>query len=490
MMEWTMTDILVFLAAAALTGQAVIGLIFFISCIWEREARASFFAGIQFLGMLGLLILFLRIQRSGLFETGPGLAILILALVLAAIAVFVLVRKSGENPRALQGTRGLIEGEVKRFDEREQVFARNRALHPGSEQYRIFYQEHPEYEDYDTRRRERGGPQGRPGSIDSPYGQANIAAAGAGRDMCRQLSFPDAVKPRPLPLFQGKRVEMGPEEATERIKGFTLNLGADMVGITEINPQWLYSHRGEIFHENWEDWGTEIVNAHRYAIVFGTEMSFRVISAAPHTPTSIESSTQYAKGAFIATALAKFVANLGYSATANHLRYYEALMVPLAVDAGLGELGRHGYLITKKLGPRMRLGAVTTDLPLVPDAPVDIGVEDFCKLCKKCAVCCPSGSIPQEEQGVHNGTRRWKLNAETCFDYWGKVGTGCNVCMRVCPWAHARTFPHRLIVEWVARNHAARWLFNLMDDIFYGKKPKTKAGPRWAKYDGPWEEGH
>jgi len=64
---------------------------------------------------------------------------------------------------------------------------------------------------------------------------------------------------------------------------------------------------------------------------------------------------------------------LGYSATANHLRHYDALLVPLAVDAGLGETGRLGYLMTRDYGPRVRLGAVTTDLPLIPDKPVDMG---------------------------------------------------------------------------------------------------------------------
>ena len=482
-----MTDILIFIAAVVLVGQAIIGLAFFISCIWERETRATVFSGIQFLGMAALVVLFFFIRGAGYFESTPGLVLLVAGLISGIFITFLLMRKSGANPKALEGTKGLITGDVKRFDEREQVFARNRTMRPGSEQYNIFYKEHPDYEEFDRQRREKGGVSGRPGSIDKPYGQPNIAAAGAGREMCRQLSTPEMVKPQALPIFQGKKVEMSPEEASERIKGFTRNLGADMVGITAINPLWLYSRRGEIFHENWKDWGKGIVITHKYAIVFGTEMSFNVISAAPHTPTSIESSTQYAKGAFIATSLAKYTANLGYSATANHLRYYDALMVPLAVDAGLGELGRHGYMITKKLGPRLRLGAVTTDLPLIPDRPVDIGVEDFCRICKKCAVCCPSSSIPEEDQEVHNGTRRWKLNAETCFDYWGKVGTGCNICMRVCPWSHARTFPHKLIVEWVARNHLARRIFNLMDDIFYGRKPKARSGPRWAKYDGPWE---
>jgi reductive dehalogenase len=177
------------------------------------------------------------------------------------------------------------------------------------------------------------------------------------------------------------------------------------------------------------------------------------------------------------------VSSLGSPAEAHHLAHYDGLMVPLAVDAGLGELSRMGYLLSKEFGPRIRLGAVTTNLPLKPDKPLDIGVKDFCNVCKKCAVCCPSGSIPMDDPVEINGTLRWKLNAETCFEYWGKVGTDCNVCMRVCPWSHARTLPHKLIVEMVSRNKAARRLFNYMDDMFYGRKPKPKAVAKWAKYD-------
>jgi len=53
------------------------------------------------------------------------------------------------------------------------------------------------------------------------------------------------------------------------------------------------------------------------------------------------------------------IANLGHEATANHLLHYTAILPPLAVDAGLGEIGRLGYLMTKEFGPRIRLSAVT-----------------------------------------------------------------------------------------------------------------------------------
>jgi reductive dehalogenase len=376
----------------------------------------------------------------------------------------------------------LIVGEVKRFDEREIVFARNRSLRPGSEEYKTFYASHPELEAFDAKRRERGGPLGQVGSIDGQSGLPNVAANFAPTSIPQALSGSDLVRPKAHPAMKDKKIELSAEEATRRVKGFALGAGADLVGITEINPLWIYSCRGEIFHENWQDWGKEIPVEHKYAVVFATEMNFEMVGAAPHTPTVIESMINYAKGAYLATQIAAYIANLGHPAVANHLRHYDAVLVPLAVDAGLGELGRLGYLMTKEYGPRVRLGAVTTDLPLIPDKPVDIGVEDFCTICKKCSTCCPSQSIPSGEQIVVNGTLRWKLNEQTCFDYWAKVGTDCNVCMRVCPWSHARTAPHRLIVELVFRNRWSRRIFNVMDDVFYGRKPKPKKPPGWAEF--------
>ena len=478
-----MLSLLIFIVAAGLILQAFIGLTFFISSIWEKERRAPVFGGLQFLSMLALVLFFFYLLNAGFFETPPGIIILIIGLLIGAFAAFFLFRRIGDNVKALEGTRGLIVSEVSRQDEREIMFARNRSLPPGSEQYKHFYQAHPEYEQYDTARREKGGPLGRPGTIDKPLERPNVAATFASLSIPMFLSTPEKVEPRALPIFPDQPENINPDIASEIVKGCTRNLGADLVGITEINPLWVYSHRGEIFHENWDEWGKEIELKHKYAVVFATEMSLDLVGTAPHTPTTIASMGNYAKGAYIATQLAAFIANLGYPATAHHLRHYDFVLVPMAVDAGLGECGRLGYLMTKKFGPRVRLGAVSTDLPMVSDHPADIGVADFCRICKKCAICCPSKSIPSDGPKEVNGTLRWKLNAETCFDYWGTIGTDCNICMRVCPWSHANTFPHKIIRTLISRNHYSRRLFSIMDDIFYGKKPKSKAPPKWAQFD-------
>jgi len=94
---------------------------------------------------------------------------------------------------------------VQRFDERETVFSRNRALLPGSEQYQRFYAKHPEYEEYDAARRKLGGPVGKPGLIDKPHEKPNLAASVASANFSLQLSVPEIVTPKGGQVMNGKR---------------------------------------------------------------------------------------------------------------------------------------------------------------------------------------------------------------------------------------------------------------------------------------------
>ena len=476
-------DVLVFVEALFLVAVAFLTTSFVVSSIWERERRAARIGGVVLLVLVGAGIGLFALRATGFFQSMPGTLILIAGLVVS-LAALLLLLPIGTNPRAQQGASGYIVGKAGRFDEREQVFARG-YLPPDSEQYRAFYREHPDWEEDDAARREMGIPMGLPGAIDKPHEGPNVAALFASFSMPGHLGSPQALQPEASPIFGGNRMLLSPEEATERVKGLALHLGADLVGITEINPLWIYATRGHIKDGDWAKWGSQIELSHRHAIVFAVEMSWDMVWSAPHTPAVVESGLEYARAAFVATALASYVANLGYSATANHLRHYDLLLPPLAADAGLGEVGRLGLLMTKEFGPRVRLGCVTTDLALVPDRPVDIGVEHFCKVCKKCAHCCPSNSIPFDDPQEVAGILKWKVHAESCFEYWAKVGTDCCLCMRHCPWSHPRTAPHRLVTELATRNQVARPIFSWMDDLFYGKSPGPAPPPKWAEY-GEW----
>ena len=296
-----MVDALVFIEALSLAVFTLVTFAFAISSLWEKEKRAAIIGGAIFCVLLGGEIGLVALKAVGFFQSTPGFLLLLAGLVIPVAALLLLIR-TGRNPRALQGTKGYIVGEVERFDEREQVFARNRSLPPGSEQSRVFYSEHPQWEEHDAKRRERGGPLGAPGKIDKPHEGSNVAALFASFSIPSHLGSPHIVQPEAHPHFHHEeRISLSPEEATSRVKGFALHLGADLVGVTEVNPLWVYSKRGEIFWDNWEEWGAEIEVPH-YAIVFAMEMSRDMVWTAPHTASVVESGFVYAKGAFIARA--------------------------------------------------------------------------------------------------------------------------------------------------------------------------------------------
>ena len=382
------------------------------------------------------------------------------------------------DARKPKGSAGWIQGEVARVDERDIVFARNRSLRPGSPEYQAYYAMRPEYEEGDRRRREMGGPLGRPGRIDQGY-RPNVSMILASFGLPGMLGPHVDAEPRP----DAPPEELSPEKATMIVKSFARHLGADQVGVARVDPRWVYSHRGEIHYQNWdEDWGREITSDLPFAVVVATRMDPTNVGAGPHTPCAVESSANYALGAYITSILAQWFSLMGYRGAAEHNRRYNTLVVPLAVDAGLGELGRQGYLIAPRHGARVRLFACLTDMPLVPDEPVSLGVDEFCQRCKKCAICCPSRSIPREEKTVHNGVLRWKLNAETCFDYWGKVGTDCSICMGVCPFSRPDSGLHNVVRWLVARSPAARLIFPHLDNLIYGRKWRPRPVPEWVAY--------
>jgi len=476
-----MIYVLLIFQAVLVLGIVLFTLGFLITSLKENEPRAAMLAGALSVFLIGLELGIYFLYTLGFFFHFVGMLMLVGAWVATVAVIYFLCRRTGPNPRALKGADGYVVGRAQRFDEREQVFARERTLRPNSAQYIEFYRTHPELEQVDSERRKAGSLLGIPGNIDRPGETSNVAAMSAAFSIPPHFGKPESHSPT-IDVTGDNRSSMSPEAATLRVKGFARHLGAGLVGVTKMNPLWVYSHRGEIFYENWEQWGEEIEVDHPFAIVFAVEMDREMVYTAPHTPSVAESALSYSKGTWISTQLAAYIANLGFAATANHSRHYDLLLVPAAVAAGLGEMGRFGYLITKELGPRVRIFVVTTNLPLIADHPVDIGIEDFCSFCKKCARCCPSNSIPDGDQQEFNGTERWKLNAETCFGYWAKVGTDCNVCMRVCPWSHARTFSHRVVISLVVRNKWARRLFSLMDDLFYGDKPKPGPPLPWAGY--------
>lgn len=335
-----------------------------------------------------------------------------------------------EGKRAEEPTyRRDVVGPLERFDERDCLFARI-DLEPGSERYRAYYEAHEEFQPVDDFLRSlpplgsSAAPSDR-AALDSIFGAA--FTAGLPREAV-------SVGGRTVGGHEALRVSMGPEEAAVKVKALARYLGADLVGIGPFNPAFLYSHVGRTFYG--QGWGEAITLDHPYAISMGFAMDYDLLRRyAPGFPVLMESALAYARSAVVAVELANYIRGLGYSARAHHLRDYQALCVPLAVDAGLGELGRSGVLITREFGSSLRLATVTTDLPMVLDRPVDLGIQRFCQECKLCAMACPAGAVPKGDKIAVRGVKRWKLAAGRCYHYWRQAGSDCALCLVACPWS-------------------------------------------------------
>ena len=138
------------------------------------------------------------------------------------------------------------------------------------------------------------------------------------------------------------------------------------------------------------------------------------------------------------------------------------------------------------LGPRFKASVVTTDLPLAVDKPIDFGLQDFCSKCGKCARYCPTGSISFGEKVIYNGYEKWPNDVEKCTR--GRVGntkgSGCGVCVAVCPWNKPYTPFHRFI-QWTMRNIPAPAGSRSGGMILWAtvsRIPRTSGGWTWRRW--------
>jgi reductive dehalogenase len=382
-----------------------------------------------------------------------------------------------------------VTGELTRFDERDTVFARERLV-PGSPEERAYHAAHPELVEIDRRiarfiqavdRPEESGSQ-----IDAAFYKATF-------DPIAGLALPDVVDGE----LASTSVEADPAWMTARIKKVARLLGADDVRIGPLNRAWVYSHRGtppffagyqprlphfEGIPESYNDlkWGDPIDIDHQYAISMAFAQDFDLLRTGGTSFSEFEIGRVYALSALVAVQLSSYIRALGWPARAHHMRNYGVAVVPVAVDAGLGELGRCGYLMHPRLGANLRLACVTTDLPLALDPPVDLGVQDFCSKCLKCATTCPSGAIPKGDKVIVRGVRKWQIDPVKCLLYWGRLGSACAICQTICPWSKPPTLPHRLVAPIAFNVPFARRFLVWADDLIYGAEFRPAPPPAWA----------
>jgi epoxyqueuosine reductase QueG len=220
------------------------------------------------------------------------------------------------------------------------------------------------------------------------------------------------------PVAPDRRSPGSPAETATHLKAKALEFGAGIAGISELGEDALY--------ENYPK------PPFRYAISLGTPMNREEMQHVPHNRAAVEVMRTYGRASRAAIELAGYIRSLGWPAQA-YADGEDILQIPMAINGGLGQLGKHGSMISREFGSNFRLSAVLTDIPLQCDEPVDIGVDDLCLSCRRCTVDCPPDAILEEKQTVR-GVEKWYVDFDKCIWYFTKT-QGCGICIEVCPWS-------------------------------------------------------
>lgn len=259
------------------------------------------------------------------------------------------------------------------------------------------------------------------------------------------------------PPFRGNpEPDPDPEDLTKKVKQIARFLGANRVGIAKLNRKWVYaetcrniyspdapSTKKIVFRDvpGPEETETELIipDSVRFVVVTIMDLNRTLASIGSSSiDTSVATNIGYSRMGITDVAIAEAIRTMGY--TAIPCKNGTGLSIPMAIDAGLGQLGRNGLLITPDFGACIRIGKVLTDMPLIPDSPIDFGVTEFCENCLRCAKTCEVKAIssgkrtyePPVETG-NPGALKWYVNGKACLNYWIDSGASCTACQAVCP---------------------------------------------------------
>ncbi len=220
------------------------------------------------------------------------------------------------------------------------------------------------------------------------------------------------------------------DKAADLVKAASYFLGIDAVGISRC-PDWAwYSHNAA---------AEPIPPRHDHAISMIVDQGYDTMEGASGDDwiAASQSMRAYLRFSLIGGIIAQHIRNMGYEAQVHTVMNSTVLQPPLLLLAGLGEVSRIGEVILNPyLGPRLKSGVVTTNMPMAHDKPIDFGLQKFCDACNKCARECPSGAITAGPKRMFNGYEIWKSDSQKCTTYriTQDGGAMCGRCMKTCPW--------------------------------------------------------
>ena len=227
-----------------------------------------------------------------------------------------------------------------------------------------------------------------------------------------------AILDAPMPDLASEPAEYSPEEWTGLLDDFVEGGDCERVGVARLRPEWVYEH-----HET--DFST--------VVMLAVQHDYDQLKHVPDQVGGAEVTRQYGRAAAAAKKVAGWLRELGWDAEpVTGPMVGKILMIPPALEAGFGELGKHGSLINPEFGSGFRLGAVLTDAPFATTARREFGIDDFCSRCRVCENACPPYAIKPDKETVR-GVHKWYVDFDRCIPFFAET-SGCAICIAVCPW--------------------------------------------------------
>jgi ferredoxin len=278
----------------------------------------------------------------------------------------------------------------------------------------------------------------------------------------------DATDMKPLPI--------SPAERSQRLREEAARIGLSAIGFAAYDPKYM-----------WEEFAARHETGSVIVCIY--EQDFEDTQTAPSARAERAAFFAYSELMDRAARLSEFVQGLGGKAQPQG-PVGEGLVIHYGVQAGLGQLGLNGQLLTPAAGSRARIVLITTNLELEHDEPKDFGVNAICDECQVCAKRCPVGAIPVK-RAEHRGVVKAKIKTERCFPVVARV-EGCAICMKTCPvqrYGIDRVIEHRertgeILGKGGDELEGYRWP---LDGRFYGVGEKPAVSSESLVHPPGWE---
>ncbi|MCL0055880.1 hypothetical protein M1N56_08425, partial [Dehalococcoidia bacterium] len=210
------------------------------------------------------------------------------------------------------------------------------------------------------------------------------------------------------------------EDVTEEIRKRALDLGYGEVGFTRNDRHYVYQSRKSAMKSGLPN-----------AICLALEQDYVKTQTIPSMDAEDTHFGTYFDQGPLTAELVSFIHSLGYRCQVSGPTWHYGPMIPMFVQAGLGQLGANGQLLSPHFGSRARLQIIYTDANLTLDSPIDYGIHSFCQECKVCVDRCPGRALTSEKVW-YRGIEKNKLAFKRCRPIMAEY-EGCGICMKVCP---------------------------------------------------------